>query len=145
MSLMSVRANPIGDQRGSSLLEGLLAIVLFSIGLLSLLMLLSATLIESSNARYRIEASLLISDLVSHMWIGDHSLNGLKTRFADTNSADYQSWFTSVSNRLPGVSAKTNVPLITIDDARNVTVNIRWQVPSDSTSHQMVVQTLITD
>ncbi|MFZ4691337.1 MAG: hypothetical protein ACOYL2_02475 [Burkholderiaceae bacterium] len=142
---MSDKANRIHHQRGSSLLEGLLAILLFSIGLLSLLMLLSATLIESSNARYRIEASLLISDLVSHMWIGDHSLNGLKTRFADTTSKDYQSWFTSVSNRLPGVSAKLNAPQITIDDARNVTVNIRWQVPGDSTSHQMIVQTLITD
>ena len=142
---MSGKANRIHHQRGSSLLEGLLAILLFSIGLLSLLMLLSATLIESSNARYRIEASLLISDLVSHMWIGDHSLNGLKTRFADTTSKDYQSWFTSVSNRLPGVSAKLNAPQITIDDARNVTVNIRWQVPGDSTSHQMIVQTLITD
>ena len=142
---MREKADPIYHQRGSSLLEGLLAIVLFSIGLLSLLMLLSATLIESSNARYRIEASLLISDLVSHMWIGDHSLNGLKTRFADTTSKDYQSWFTSVSRRLPGVSAQTNAPQITIDDARNVTVNIRWQVPGDSTSHQMIVQTLITD
>ena len=142
---MSDKAKRIHHQRGSSLLEGLLAIILFSIGLLSLLMLLSATLIESSNARYRIEASLLISDLVSHMWIGDHSLNGLKTRFADTTSNDYQSWFTSVSNRLPGVSAKSNAPQITIDDARNVTVNIRWQIPGDSTSHQMIVQTLITD
>jgi type IV pilus assembly protein PilV len=145
MSLMSVRANFIRYQRGSSLLEGLLAIILFSIGLLSLLMLLSATLIESSNARYRIEASLLINDLVSHMWIGDHSLNGLKTRYADTTSTDYQSWFTSVSNRLPGVSAKANTPQITIDNARNVTVTLRWQVPGDSTSHQMIVQTLITD
>lgn len=142
---MSDKANSIHHQRGSSLLEGLLAIILFSMGLLSLLMLLSATLIESSNARYRIEASLLINDLVSHMWIGDHSLNGLKTRFADTTSTDYQSWFTSVSNRLPGVSAKTNAPQITIDDARNVTVNLRWQVPGDSNSHQMIVQTLITD
>ena len=108
-------------------------------------MLLSATLIESSNARYRIEASLLISDLVSHMWIGDHTLTGLRTRFADATSTDYQSWFTSVSNRLPGVSEKTNAPQITIDDARNVTVTSRWQVPGDSTSHQMIVQTLITD
>ena len=142
---MSNKANRIHHQLGSSLLEGLLAIILFSIGLLSLLMLLSATLIESSNARYRIEASLLINDLVSHMRIGDHSLTGLKTRFADTTSADYQSWFTSVSNRLPGVSRKSNAPQITIDDARNVTVNIRWQIPGDSTSHQMIVQTLITD
>ena len=122
---MSDKANSIHHQRGSSLLEGLLAIILFSIGLLSLLMLLSATLIESSNARYRIEASLLINDLVSHMWIGDHSLNGLKTRYADTTSTDYQSWFTSVSNRLPGVSAKVNTPQITIDNARNVTVTLR--------------------
>lgn len=142
---MSDKANSIHHQRGSSLLEGLLAIILFSIGLLSLLMLLSATLIESSNARYRIEASLLINDLVSHMWIGDHSLNGLKTRYADTTSTDYQSWFTSVSNRLPGVSAKANTPQINIDNARNVTVTLRWQVPGDSTSHQMIVQTLITD
>ncbi len=142
---MSDKANSIHHQRGSSLLEGLLAIILFSIGLLSLLMLLSATLIESSNARYPIEASLLINDLVSHMWIGDHSLNGLKTRYADTTSTDYQSWFTSVSNRLPGVSAKANTPQITIDNARNVTVTLRWQVPGDSTSHQMIVQTLITD
>ena len=142
---MSDRANFIRYQGGSSLLEGLLAIILFSMGLLSLLMLLSATLIESSNARYRIEASLLINDLVSHMWIGDHSVTGLKTRFIDTTSTDYQSWFTSVSNRLPGVSAKTNAPQITIDDARNVTVNLRWQVLGDSNSHQMIVQTLITD
>lgn len=142
---MSDKANSIHHQRGSSLLEGLIAIILFSIGLLSLLMLLSATLIESSNARYRIEASLLINDLVSHMWIGDHSLNGLKTRYADTTSTDYQSWFTSVSNRLPGVSAKANTPQITIDNARNVTVTLRWQAPGDSTSHQMIVQTLITD
>ena len=132
-------------QSGSSLLEGLLAIFLFSIGLLSLLMLLSAALIESSNARYRIEASLLINDLVSHMWIGDHSLAGLKSRFGDTSSKEYQSWFTSVSHRLPGVSNTTNKPQITIDDSRNVTMNIQWQVPGDKTAHQMTVQTLITD
>ena len=132
-------------QRGSSLLEGLLAIFLFSIGLLSLVMLLSATLIESSNARYRIEASLVINDLVSHMWIGDHSLAGLKSRFGDTSSKDYQSWFTSVSRRLPGVSNTTNKPQVTIDDSGNVTVNIQWQVPGDKTAHKMTVQTLIAD
>jgi type IV pilus assembly protein PilV len=132
-------------QRGSSLLEGLLAIILFSIGLLSLVMLLSATLIESSNARYRIEASLLINDLVSHMRIGDHSLAGLKSRFGDTSSKDYQRWFASVTQRLPGVSNTTNKPQVTIDDFRNVTVNIQWQVPGDKTAHQMTVQTLIAD
>ena len=142
-----MKCSPISKQyqRGSSLLEGLLAIFLFSIGLLSLVMLLSVTLIESSNARYRIEASLVINDLVSHMWIGDHSLDGLKSRFGDTSSKDYQSWFTSVSRRLPGVSNTTNKPQVTIDDSGNVTVNIQWQVPGDKTAHKMTVQTLIAD
>jgi type IV pilus assembly protein PilV len=142
---MSDKACFFRCERGSGLLEGLLAILLFSVGLLSLLMLLSATHIESSNARYRIEASLLINELVSHMWIGDHSLTGLRDRFTDTTSTDYQSWFASVSRRLPGVSASTNTPQITIDDARTVTVNLKWQVPGDKTSHQMIAQTLIAD
>jgi type IV pilus assembly protein PilV len=142
---MSDKVYLLRYKRGSSLLEGLLAIFLFSVGLLGLLMLLAATHIESSNARYRIEASLLASELVSHMWIGDHSLTGLRSRFADTTSADYKNWFASVSRRLPGISGTKNTPQITIDDARNVTINVRWQAPGDDRSHQMTVQTLITD
>ncbi len=142
---MSDKAYFLCCERGSSLLEGLLAIFLFSVGLLSILMLLTATHIETSNARYRIEASLLINELVSNMWIGDHSLAGLRSRYKDTTSADYKSWFETVSHRLPGVSVTTNTPQITIDDARNVTVNLQWQVPGDKKSHQMVVRTLITD
>ncbi|MCE2870196.1 MAG: hypothetical protein LW714_02130 [Oxalobacteraceae bacterium] len=142
---MSDKAYFFQYKHGSGLLEGLLAIFLFSVGLLSLLMLITATHIETSNARYRIEASLLINELVSHMWIGDHSLAGLRSRYKDTTSADYKSWFATVSHRLPGVSATMNTPQITIDDARNVTVSLQWQVPGDNKSHQMIVRTLITD
>ena len=52
---------------GSALIESLLAVLVFSVGLLSLLALLTATLKESDNARYRSEASLLASELVSRM------------------------------------------------------------------------------
>jgi type IV pilus assembly protein PilV len=72
--------------RGSALIESLLAVLVFSVGLLSLLALLTATLKESDNARYRSEASLLASELVSRMWSGERSLQALKKRF--TSSAD---------------------------------------------------------
>ena len=54
-------------QHGSALIESLLTLVVFSIAIIGLLVLLSAALVESGNARYRSEASLLVSDLVGRM------------------------------------------------------------------------------
>ncbi len=132
-------------QNGGSLLEGLLAIVLFSVGLMSLLMLLSAGLIETGNARYRSEASLLASDLIAQMWTGDRSLTELRTRFTKPDSEDYKNWLATVHARLPGTSGKTNLPTISIDDQRRVKILIRWQAPGDGQSHQLLTLATITD
>jgi type IV pilus assembly protein PilV len=132
-------------QIGGSLLEGLLAILLFSIGMLSLLMLLSASLIETGNAGYRSEASLLASDLIAQMWTGDRSLNELRARFTKSDSRDYQLWLAAVFSRLPGTSEATNPPTVSIDDQRQVKVLIRWQAPGDGRTHQLLTLATITD
>lgn len=132
-------------QNGGSLLEGLLAIVIFSVGLMSLLMLLSASLIETGNARYRSEASLLASDLIAQMWTGDRSLTELRARFTKPNSEDYKLWLANVHSRLPGTSGITNLPTIAIDDQRQVKILIRWQAPGDGKTHQLLTLATITD
>lgn len=132
-------------QSGGSLLEGLLAIVLFSVGLMSLLMLLSASLIETGNARYRSEASLLTSDLIAQMWTGERSLTELRARFTNPESDDYQNWLATVHSRLPGSSGTTNLPTISIDDQRQVKILIRWQAPGDGKTHQLLTLATITD
>lgn len=132
-------------QNGGSLLEGLLSIVLFSVGLMSLLMLLSASLIETGNARYRSEASLLASDLVAQMWTGDRSLTALRARFTEPASDDYTNWLAAVHARLPGTSGTTNLPTISINDQRQVKILIRWQAPGDGQSHQLITLATITD
>jgi type IV pilus assembly protein PilV len=132
-------------QSGGSLLEGLLAILLFSIGMLSLLMLLSAALVETGNARYRSEASLLASDLITQMWTGDRSLTELRARFTEPESEDYQRWLATVHSRLPGTSGTTNLPTISIDDERRVRIQMRWQAPGDGKNHQLVTVATITD
>ena len=132
-------------QSGSSLLEGLLAILIFSIGMLSLLMLLSASLVETGNARYRSEASLLASDLVSQMWTGDRSLVELRARFTKTESEDYQRWLATVHSRLPGTSGTTNLPIISIDEQRQVKIQMFWQAPGDGKTHQLLTLATITD
>lgn len=132
-------------QSGGSLLEGLLAILIFSIGMLSLLMLLSASLVETGNARYRSEASLLASDLVSQMWTGDRSLVELRARFTKTESEDYQRWLATVHARLPGTSGTTNLPTISIDEQRQVKIQMFWQAPGDGKTHQLLTLATITD
>ena len=132
-------------QSGGSLLEGLLAILIFSVGMLSLLMLLSASLVETGNARYRSEASLLASDLVAQMWTGDRSLVELRARFTKTESEDYRRWLAAVHSRLPGTSGTTNLPTISIDDQRKVKILMRWQAPGDGKTHQLLTLATITD
>ena len=133
------------DAKGGTLLEGLLAIVLFSMGLLAILRLLTVSAIDSGNAQYRSEASLLASDLISRMWTGDRSFNGINVRFGDTASDDYKDWLASVQQRLPGVTALSHVPVITIGPDRRVTVSLSWQAAGDQDAHQLIFQTLITD
>ena len=132
-------------QSGGSLLEGLLAILIFSVGVLSLLMLLSATLVETGNARYRSEASLLASDLIAQMWTGDRSLTQLREKFTKSESEDYKRWLATVHARLPGTSDTTNLPKISIDDNRQVKILMRWQAPGDGKTHQLLTLATITD
>lgn len=140
-----VAVNFPAAQSGSSLLEGLLAILIFSVGMLSLLMLLSASLVETGNARYRSEASLLASDLIAQMWTGDRSLTELRARFTQTNAEDYQRWLATVHARLPGTSGTTNLPNISIDDKRQVKIQMFWQAPGDGKTHQLLTLATITD
>lgn len=127
------------------MIEGLLALLVFSVGLIGLLMLLSAALVESGNARYRSEASFLASDLVGRMWSGDRSAASLQKRFGDAKADEYQHWLKRVQATLPGAEAAGNVPQVTIDANRNVTITVGWQAPGEAAAHQMVVATRVTD
>jgi len=132
-------------RRGSVLIEGLLALVVFSVGLVALLLLLAAALRETGNAHYRTQASLLASDLIASMWIGDRTAAALQTRFADPKATEYSQWLARVQATLPGVSATRNLPALEINADRAVTLTLRWQPPGEPDAHQLVVQTVITD
>jgi len=135
----------IVDQRGSTLIEGLLAIVIFSVGLIGLLMLMASTLVDSADAHYRSEASLLASDLVARMWNGDRSLSGLQQRFGNADTAEYREWQQRVEAALPGAADAPLAPQVTISAQREVTVRLSWRAPRAEAAHRLVVQTQITD
>ncbi len=131
--------------RGSTLVEGLLAVVVFSVALIGLLTLLSAALVDGANAHYRSQASLLSSDLVARMWTGDRSLAGLRARFSDPNAGEYRDWLQQVQSTLPGVAGAANAPTVSIGNGRDVTITLGWHAPGEAGAHQLVVHTRITD
>ena len=79
------------------------------------------------------------------MWTGDRSLANLKNQYDDKNGLEYQKWREIVIAKLPGITASKNQPEITINDKRNVTVNIKWQTPGEKNSHNLITTTVITD
>lgn len=116
-------------QSGMMLLEALLAILVFSLGILALVGLQATAIKQSTDARYRSEAALLSNDIISQMWITDRSTATLQANF-NTGGATYNTWLPKVSATLPGATA--NPPTIVVDAQGIATVTINWLAPNEA-------------
>jgi type IV pilus assembly protein PilV len=123
------------------MLESLIAILIFSMGILSIVALLGASLKNTSNAKYRADASLLANQVIAQMWLGDKSNAALVAAYGTTTGAPFIAWKAAVAGVLP--AAATNAPTITIDTNNVVTVTVRWSVPGESTVNRYVATTRI--
>lgn len=129
-------------QAGSMVLEALISILIFSIGVLAIVGLQSVSVQQVGDAKYRSEASQLASDLIANMWTTDHTLTSLQANYATTGNG-YKQWLSDVNDTLPGVSGVTaNQPIVNIvgqsgatsTDTTNtslVTITLYWQTPAD--------------
>ena len=121
------------------MLEGLIAILIFTIGVLGVVGLQAAVVKQVTDAKLRSDASLLADQLIGAMWVSDRTTATLQTNF-NTGGAGYNTWLTKVSNTLPGVAA--NPPTVAVSGQGIVTVTIRWLAPSEATTttaHRYVV------
>lgn len=130
------------EQRGSVLLEALIAILIFSMGILAIVGLQAAAVQASSEAKYRTEASLLANQLISQMWISDRTPATLKTAFSSPSGAAYTAWLGNsttsgtVLGTLPGASATVTITTTTGTTPTSlVTVTISWKAPSEPASN----------
>lgn len=130
----------ITQQRGSVMLESLIAILIFSLGILSLVALLGASVKNTTSAAYRTQASLLASQVIGQMWAGDKSNAALLANF---DGHGPQSWQDNVKQALPGVVVAT-APTISVAPDSTVTVTIFWRAPGDSDVHKHVTVARIT-
>jgi len=122
VSLMNSRQNT--NQSGFMMVEVLVAILLFSVGLMGLIALQTATTQNATIAEYRTMAAGLSNELVTQMWIkktADPASSAL--------SADIARWKTKVSTS--GLPNATGEVLRT----GNITsVTVRYKLPSKAAS-----------
>jgi type IV pilus assembly protein PilV len=135
---MSIAPKPLNQQSGVVLLESLIAILVFSLGILGIVGMQATAVKQVTDARYRSEASLLVDQLLGTMQVSDRSAAALQTRFS-TGGTGYTGWLGNVSATLPGIASYP--PSVAVNANGTVTVTVRWRAPNEDASagaHQYV-------
>lgn len=117
------------------LLEALIAILIFSLGVLALVGLQTVSIRQSSEAKYRTDATMLANEIIGRMWVTDRSFATIRDQFG-TGNPEFNAWAQRVQATLPGVAA--NQPTIdpvaagpAADQSTVVTVRVNWKAPNE--------------
>lgn len=129
-------------QSGTILLDALIAIVIFSIGILGMVKLQGQAVSAAGQAKYRTDAALLADQIIARMW-GSNPAQ-LATNFkgtGGTGAQSYKDWNSAVAKALP--SGKGTID---VDTSNFVVVTVAWQTldSADQPVHTYVSRTQIT-
>jgi type IV pilus assembly protein PilV len=140
----SPRALSRGHQGGIAILEALIAILIFSIGVLGIVGLQARSVQGLGDAGFRSQAVQHANEVISEMWMTDPGLRAGLYNSA-TSGTRYLAWATGVTSGtrlLPG--AASNLPIIVVNTVQtpitiltggasytysDVTVTVRWVAP----------------
>lgn len=126
------------SQAGVMLIEALLGILIFSIGILALIGMQATAIRNTADARYRSEASFLATEVIGRMWIDIANIGNFDNDYAAAFAAR-DDWATKVSVTLPGVDlAGATRPTIDVDGVTGeVTVTVLWQQPGETATRRL--------
>ena len=123
-------------QSGSYLLEGLIAILIFSFGILGLVGLLGSSLRITNDARYRSEAANLASAMVADMWT--MTATQMDTEFGPSGTT-LAAWQTKAAKLLPTAGTTPTVVITRpglSPQSGTVLVTVQWKLPGETETHQ---------
>jgi len=127
------------NQEGVMLLEALIGILIFSIGILALLGMQATAMRATIDAKYRSEASFLANEIIGAMWV-DRANLALYDGASCAGYAECNAWVARVQAALPNATG-ANAPTVTVA-GQQATVTVFWQRPGDSavSNHMVVAQ-----
>ena len=118
--------------RGFMLLEVLVALLIFSIGVLGIIGLQAAMTKAQTGSKFRADASFLAQRVIASMWSDRAGL----ASYAGANCAGHtrcSEWAADVARALPGGAATVNGTVGGVVVAADVTVTITWSPPNEET------------
>jgi type IV pilus assembly protein PilV len=121
------RTAPRSASSGVMLIEALVGILIFALGVLSIVGLQASMTKVQTSSKFRGDASYLANGLLGTMWADDITNNLSKYTAAGCASyAPCNDWNMKVAAALPGGSVT-----VTADATNTVTVTINWTVPNE--------------
>lgn len=155
---MSIKSSPPKQQQGVMLLEALIGILIFTVGILGLIGLQAVATNAVSDSKYRGDAAFLANQILSEMWVSNPANlstfqtnpNGSGCSFSGTSSitnTTVSNWI-GASNKagtvlgsLPGTSTSTQQIKVGADNT--VSVTLCWRLPSASAFHSLTIASQI--
>lgn len=167
---MQARPSLRQRQGGMFLIEALVAIVLFAIGILGMVGLSAYAIAAQSDAQYRSEAAAIASQIAQEAWLGVDRVSGASPAARATALANSLSGFkyqtggescafsgdaatdpkvalwALEAQKLPGATAAMQQIKVDTDVAtgfNKLTVTVCWKVPSDPVARKHTLATFV--
>lgn len=117
------------------LIEVLVSVCVFSVGVLSIVGMQANAAKDSVEAKFRSDASLLVDDLIGRMWAGDRNASVLGANF-QTGGDQFNAWLTAAQSVLPEVdAAQTSVTVTPVAGGAGTTsqvvIDLAWRARND--------------
>ena len=136
MYVMKIMTQPNG-QRGVTLLESLIALLLFSFGILGLIGMQAMAARTTADSQYRTEATKFADRLINQMRVEDTLT--LSAEYS-TGGTKWNAWLADVQDAASGMPGSVaHPPTITIVGTPPVvTLTMFWKGPGEAVPHQHI-------
>jgi type IV pilus assembly protein PilV len=115
----------ISSQRGVVIIEAMIAILIFSIGVLGIVGMQASMIKNTSESKFRSDASYIAQQQIGVLWSSPDSL-----------PADGSTTETDISSQLPGGT------LSIIRNGNTYTITVNWQQPGEAEHNYTTVATI---
>lgn len=126
------RPRSLSAQQGVLLLEVLIALLIFAIGILAVIGLQAQAIKQVGEARARTEASNVANQIIGQLWA---DIDNLPATAGTHNNNSTQ--IGRLASQLPGGSA-----VIALNGSL-VTLTLTWRMPSNTATNRLVMQAAV--
>ncbi|APV49702.1 hypothetical protein BWI17_08420 [Betaproteobacteria bacterium GR16-43] len=138
------------DQGGVMLLEAMIGILIFSLGVLALVAMQAVSTSNVSNSRYRSEAAFLANEIAAAAWIGRGAKGAnIPTYKWPGGNQTTKLWVDKVNSLLPQATTYpptiTQTPIPGMANGAQLTITVQWKAPDALTPSNHVAIAYVSE